>query len=183
MLCTPPAQRLDPYSQDQDINASESANPKTLFNIWISGEALSFEGAYRWGSFRYFHPSNPVLVLLAFEDHLGNGGPCLKKTRAQSQPSYWQSCPYFWRRKKVIMLFHHELNFKSEDNSTILESNIFPSSSFLRLPSALPQNLFHAGTFGECDGEGGGCAVGLLSGGALYQLVCHDCSPAESLEF
>ena len=72
MLCTPPAQKLDPYSQDQDINASESANPKTLFNIWISGEALSFEGAYRWGSFRYFHPSNPVLVLLAFEDHLGN---------------------------------------------------------------------------------------------------------------
>ena len=37
-----------------------------------------------------------------------------------------------------------------------------------------PQNLFHAGTFGECDGG----ARQEVSGGALYQLVCHDCSPA-----
>ena len=71
----------------------------------------------------------------------------------------------------------------------------------------VPQNLFHGGTFGECDeGRCWWCTstgkyqcelgtvgtvldvavdvVGVVEGavgggrGALYQLVCHDCSPA-----
>lgn len=71
----------------------------------------------------------------------------------------------------------------------------------------VPQNLFHGGTFGECDevhcwwctstgkyqcelgtvGTALEVAVDVVGGvegavgggrGALYQLVCHDCSPA-----